>query len=158
MPLIQLKLSVLISVSFRRVMCGLLIDAFCIYVPIEITFSAEISSTGDAVVGQSYSLHCNVAGTERFTPILSYKWTKNNGTLTHVGFDSENLSFSPLRLSDAGQYICHVTASSDVTNEPVANTTSQSFEVSISSMCKTVSYYNVCIHFLFIIILYHYSS
>ena len=99
-------------------------------------FSAEISSTGTTVAGQSYALHCNVAGTERFSPILSYKWTKNNGTLTHVGVDSEMLSFSPLRLSDAGQYIYRVTASSDVTNKQVANTSTQSFEVSISSTCN----------------------
>ena len=77
---------------------------------------------------------------EKFSPILSYKWTKNNGTLTNVGSDVNILSFSPLRLSDAGQYICHVTASSDVTNERVANASSQSFEVSISGMCYWLKY------------------
>ena len=127
-----------------------------IFISIELTFSTEISSTGAAVVGQSYSLHCNVAGTERFTPILSYKWTKNNGTLTHVGFDSENLSFSPLRLSDAGQYVCHVTASSDVTHEQVANTSSQSFEVSISSTCKI--YLPIIMHTHSIILILQFQS
>ena len=121
----------LLSLTVLIILCLCVIT---IFVLTELTFSAEISNTGVTVAGQSYALHCNVAGTERFSAILSYKWTKNNGTLTHVGFDSESLTFSPLRLSDAGQYICHVTASSDVTNEQVANTSSQSFEVSISSM------------------------
>ena len=101
---------------------------------LELTIFAEISSTGTTVAGQSYTLHCNVIGIEKFTPILSYKWTKNNGTLTHIGSDSKTLSFSPLRLSDAGQYFCHVAASSDITNEHVANTSSRSFEVNISGM------------------------
>ena len=135
----------------KFLMSVLLLNSLYLLLLIELTFSAEISSTGAAVVGLSYSLHCNVAGTERFTPILSYKWIKNNGTLTHVGFDLENLSYSPLRLSNAGQYVCHITASSDVTNEQIANTSSQSFEVSISSMCKKISdsimYMNI---FLFI--------
>ena len=102
---------------------------------LELTFLTEIGSTGATVAGQSYNLHCNVTGIEKFSPILSYKWTKNNGTLTNVGSNSNILTFSPLRLSDAGQYICHVTASSDVTNERVTNASSQSFEVDISGMC-----------------------
>ena len=105
------------------------------FIYLELTFSTEIGGTGATVAGQSYTLHCNVTGIEKFSPILSYKWTKNNGTLTNVGSNSNTLSFSPLRLSDAGQYICHVTASSDVTNERVTNASSQSFEVDISGMC-----------------------
>ena len=57
------------------------------------------------MLGQSsYSLTCNVAVDASLNSI-TYQWTKNNGTQTQVGTDRV-LSFSPLRLSDAGQYTC----------------------------------------------------
>jgi hypothetical protein len=63
------------------------------------------------VLGQSgYSLTCNVAVTGTANPSITYQWTKNNGTETQVGTDRV-LSFSPLRLSDAGRYTCQATVS-----------------------------------------------
>ena len=65
------------------------------------------------MLGQSgYSLTCNVNGAEN--PSVTYQWTKNNGTQTQiqVGTDSQVLSFSSLRLSDAGLYTCQATVSS----------------------------------------------
>ena len=41
---------------------------------------------------------------------ITYQWSKNNGTQTQVGTDRV-LSFSPLRLSDAGRYTCQATVS-----------------------------------------------
>ena len=64
------------------------------------------------VLGQSgYSLTCGVAvhGTENYS--ITYQWTKSNGTQTQVG-TNRVLSFSPLRLSDAGQYTCQATITS----------------------------------------------
>ena len=62
------------------------------------------------MLGQNgYSLTCEVTIDESFNSI-TYQWTKNNGTQTLVGTDRV-LSFSPLRLSDAGQYTCRATVS-----------------------------------------------
>ena len=60
-------------------------------------------------MGQNgYSLTCNVAVDASLNPSITYLWTKNNGIQTQVGTDRV-LSFSPLRLSDAGQYTCQAT-------------------------------------------------
>ena len=60
------------------------------------------------MLGQNgYTLTCNVAVDESLNSI-TYQWTQNNGTQTQVGTDRV-LSFSPLRLSDAGQYTCQAT-------------------------------------------------
>ena len=76
-----------------------------------ITQSVETTTSGAKVLGQSYSLTCNataVTGTDSGNLSIAYQWTKNNGTQTQVGADRV-LSFSPLRLSDAGQYTCQAT-------------------------------------------------
>ena len=61
-------------------------------------------------MGQNYSLTCSVTvtGADAGNPSITYQWTKNNGTQTQVGTDRV-LSFSPLRLSDAGWYTCQAT-------------------------------------------------
>lgn len=61
------------------------------------------------MLGQSgYTLTCNVQVSEYLCPIISYKWTKYNGTTVQLEVETESntLSLSPLRLSDAGQYTC----------------------------------------------------
>ena len=65
------------------------------------------------MLGQSYSLTCGVNGTGNLNASITYQWTKNNGTQTQiqVGADPAVLFFSPLNLSDAGQYTCQVTVS-----------------------------------------------
>ena len=61
------------------------------------------------MLGESgYYLTCGVTVTGAANPSITYQWTKNNGTQTQVGTDRV-LSFSPLRLSDAGQYTCQAT-------------------------------------------------
>jgi hypothetical protein len=40
--------------------------------------------------------------------IVNYNWTKDNGTAQTVIGNSGTLFFSPLKLSDAGQYLCKV--------------------------------------------------
>ena len=54
-------------------------------------------------VGQSYSLTCSVSG----GIVSSYQWRKD-GTVVQ-GQTTEVLSFSTLRLSDAGRYSCEIT-------------------------------------------------
>ena len=63
------------------------------------------------MLGQNgYSLTCEVTVDASLNPSITYQWTKNNGTQTQVGAD-RLLSFSPLRLSDAGRYTCQATVS-----------------------------------------------
>ena len=64
------------------------------------------------MVGQSgYSLTCGVTVTGAENPSLTYQWTKNDGTHSQVQVGTDRvLSFSPLRVSDAGQYTCQATA------------------------------------------------
>ena len=85
--------------------------------PINVSVSVEITTSGAKVLGQSgYSLTCGVTVTraDAGNPSITYQWTKNNGTQAiQVGTDrSRVLSFSPLRLSDAGLYTCQATVTS----------------------------------------------
>ena len=77
--------------------------------------TAQIITSGTLILGQSgYSLTCGVGGVANLNPSIIYQWTKNNGTQTQIQVrpDPKILSFSPLRLSDAGRYTCQVTVSS----------------------------------------------
>ena len=66
------------------------------------------------MLGKSdYTLTCGVSGAENLNSTITYQWTKNNGTQTQVGTDSTTLFFFPLKLSDAGQYTCQATVSSN---------------------------------------------
>ena len=51
---------------------------------------------------------------DNLCPLISYRWTKNNGTLTQLeaGTEPNTLSLSSLRLSDAGLYTCLATLQS----------------------------------------------
>ena len=79
------------------------------------------------MLGQNgYSLTCVVYGVENINPSITYQWTKNNGTQTQlqVGATPKVLSFSPLRLSDAGQYTCLVIVASSYLFNGVTTTAS----------------------------------
>lgn len=121
-----------------------------LFLLIDLTIYAEIGNTGISTAGKDYTLTCNVSGLEKFSSIVSYKWIKNNGTEIQVGFNSNTLSFSPLRLSDAGLYTCHVSVSSDDASRiHAANTSSQPFEVNVNGMSRSIylqphsNYYNI---------------
>ena len=64
----------------------------------------------------SYSLNCGVSGAASLNPSITYQW--NNGQI-QVGANHEVLSFSPLRLSDAGRYTCQATVSSPYLNNDI---------------------------------------
>ena len=68
-----------------------------------------INGGATPTVGRSYSLTCSVTG----GTVNSRQWRKDGAVLS--GETMEMLSFSPLRLSDAGRYSCEisVTASSE---------------------------------------------
>ena len=84
--------------------------------------SVQITTSGALLLGQNdYSLTCGVSGTEHLNPSITYQWTKNNGTLTQiqVAAVARVLSFSSLRLSDAGRYTCRATVSSPYLNNNI---------------------------------------
>ena len=79
---------------------------------------------------QNYSLTCKVVvtGANARDPSITYQWTKNNGTQTQFGADRV-LSFSSLRLTDAGRYTCRVT----VTVGPCSITKMDTQDVTLQS-------------------------
>lgn len=78
------------------------------------SISAQIVNEVNPVLGGYYALTCYIFGAQNINPIVTYRWTKDAGNGIHapVGMNSSALRFSSLRLSDAGQYTCHVTVRS----------------------------------------------
>ena len=76
--------------------------------------SFQVTDSGATpTAGESYQLNCSVSGAENLNPITTYRWTRNSGSgQTQVGANSNTLSFTPLRLTDAASYVCEVTVSS----------------------------------------------
>lgn len=91
----------------------------------------QVTTSGVPVIGQnSYTLTCKALVADYFCPLIYYQWTKKNGTITQS--ENRTLSFSPLRLSDAGQYTCQVTVSSYRLN--VEAIEMKSHEIRVQSM------------------------
>ena len=88
------------------------------------------------IVGQTgNTLTCGVSGAENLNLMIVYQWTRYNGTTSEpVGNNTNTLSLSPLRLSDAGNYSCSIT--STLLNNPISATNSQS--VMIQSNCDII--------------------
>jgi hypothetical protein len=74
-----------------------------------------ITEHGTPYYGQhGYKLSCNVTDIDTDQLSIDYQWTKVNASLqTRINqTNNRELSFpSPLRLSDAGEYVCNVTVS-----------------------------------------------
>ena len=87
-------------------------------------------------VGRSdYSLTCDVTVDDNLNSSITYQWIKNNSTqfqTIQVGADRV-LSFSFLRLSDAGWYTCHATVSSLYLNNDITETDSQNITIQSES-------------------------
>ena len=82
------------------------------------------------VVGHNYTVICSGLGVEDFlynSTILSYQWTKDNGTETKISTLSDDiLSFTPFKNSDSGNYSCQATVVLDDTeNEILLNSSWQ---------------------------------
>ena len=94
------------------------------------TLLVNITSKGSIITGgQAFSLKCTISGVEALNPILTYQWIKSNSTgRMQVGSNTSTLSFSSLRLSDAGQYSCQVIVSSFYLRDAL-NVTSAPFDV-----------------------------
>ena len=88
------------------------------------------------MLGQSgYTLTCRARIIGNFCPTITYQWIKNNGTAaTQLEITSNTLSFSSLRLSDAGKYTCNVTISSPTLSNDVTVAASHNIRLYSKSM------------------------
>ena len=104
-------------------------------------------------MGQSgYSLTCGVNGVENLKSSITYQWIENNGVLVGT---NEVLSFSSLRLSDAGRYICQATVSSPYLNNDITMTNTQ--DVRLQSKHLVAIYIYIYIY-IYIIIIYNWGN
>ena len=95
------------------------------------TFSVQITISGTPILGQNmYTLTCDESLPHNFNPTITYQWSKDNGTRTQVG-KMNTLSFSSLKLSDAGEYTCLVTASASYLSNNI--TSSESLNIRFQS-------------------------
>ena len=93
----------------------------------------SISGSGDQLVGQDYSLTCQVnAGGETVTP--EYQWIKDGTEIRDE--TSATLSFSSLADTDSGDYTCRVTVGNQTSNASVTI-------VTVEGKCKS-QLCNVC--------------
>lgn len=111
------------------------------------TISVEILDGGASpLLNRNYSLQCRVSGpglnNNTLSTSITYQWTKNcsNSKLSQNEINSSILTFSSIRLSDAGQYICLVTASSSYFNYSNINITA-SWNMTIQSKSLSVILY-----------------
>ena len=107
------------------------------------------------ITGQDYVLTCGITGAENLSPNITYQWTKDSGqggNRTQVGTNFNSTSFSPLQLSDAGQYTCHIIVQSPYIYKKMIVTVSQN--VTLESKSRIASH-NIK---LFIIILLLFQS
>ena len=70
------------------------------------TITVAVSGGGTRIAGYSYFLNCSAPGAS----VTTYQWRKDGSVIQDETTDM--LSFSPLRLSDAGQYTCEVAVNS----------------------------------------------
>ena len=91
---------------------------YCLLIDPDIT--VEIVSTIEGrnlTIGTNFSLICIVNGTAKLRSESSFEWMHFNGTdLKEAGTNSRELHFLPLKLSDAGEYMCIVNISSSLLN------------------------------------------
>ena len=91
------------------------------YNPAELTLTVDASitsPTGPFTAGQSYTLTCTatVTGGETLSTTTTITWIHPSGNVTLGTGSSLNLSFNPLRVSDAGQYTCKISVFSPFLN------------------------------------------
>ena len=97
---------------------------------IGVTVTANPSNS-PLMVGQNYTLTCEVSGAERLSPIIAYQWTRNNQEVSDN--NSKTLNLSPLRLSHAGSYACNVTVSSALLSSNISASSYENRNVTIQS-------------------------
>ena len=87
--------------------------------PITVVVTSNLNTP--VMVGQiGYTLTCDLSGADNLNSTITYQWTRNDGTTrTQVGTNSNVLSFSSVRLSNAGEYTCTTTIVSALINSDI---------------------------------------
>ena len=89
---------------------------------INFSVAAQINATESfPTAGQIYSLVCDVPDAESIDHTIGYRWTKSFGS--KVLSNSNQLVFSPFRLSNVGNYTCQIY--SNLTNRNINVTISK---------------------------------
>ena len=79
------------------------------------------SSRGNLLLGGDYNLTCTVVGADKLNPMISYEWIHTQNDELD---DNKNsiLSFSPFKLSHAGDYSCVVNITSNYIRDIITMT------------------------------------
>ena len=110
--------------------------------PVSVQIDNIVSTT---TAGENYLLTCSVLGAENLNPTITYRWIRNNST--QVGTNSNTLFFTPLRLIDAGSYVCEVIISSNSLTDIIAmNATSQDTRIQSEFFTIGSEVIIVCLH------------
>ena len=109
----------------------LLVFFLCsLFLPIVPSVEVEIRSNETTpTAGEDYQLICAVSGIENLNATISYQWTKNSNGLTQDNANTNTLSFTPIRLSNAANYVCMVTITSGYLNDNIVTMDSQEIRV-----------------------------
>ena len=93
--------------------------------------STLINESTRAITGESYNLTCKIVGVENVHPSITYQWTKNSdrGEIQNLGSNSSTLPFTPLQLSDAGNYSCMTTITSSYLTSGITTMVSHSLRI-----------------------------
>ena len=109
--------------------------------------SVKIISSGSTTPGHNTSLTCMVDGLNgNLNASVTYQWSKANKILTQIRTLSPDLSFAPLRLSDAGNYTCQVLVDSNHLNRSINVATFKLVYVESESF----NYIAVCIMYIYL--------
>ena len=107
--------------------------------PITVIVTANFNAS--LMVGQTdNTLTCDISGANSLNPTITYQWTRNGETIPDGS--SRTLNLSPLRLSHAGGYICHVTVSSILLSNNISVSSGSNQSVIIQSeyiIIKTIN-------------------
>lgn len=86
----------------------------------------ESTSGANPTAGQNYEVICSILGAENLNSTITYQWINNNLLIN----DSNSLSFTPARISDAGtNYSCSATISSSYLTGDIATVMSHRVKI-----------------------------
>ena len=81
------------------------------------------------MVGNDYTLICDVAGADNLSPMITYQWTRDGEMVPDI--NSMTLGLSPLQLSQAGEYTCCASVGSTLLNGNIEASADNSQRVEI---------------------------
>ena len=74
-------------------------------------------------LGEQQTLTCSITGAERVSVhTKTFHWTKSTGSRSQIQGNSSTLTFSTLRVSDAGEYTCRAIIDSDILSGSIEDT------------------------------------